>query len=299
MAWKNKVVWSEGMLLQPQHLQQHDRYWESQLESRVAALRPYSWGFSELKIDEHQLGLGKLALRACSGVLPDGTPFVLPADGELPLPLDVAPEARNVLVMLALPLRRHGVAEVGTATAPRISRATRAPITKYGTATASTTAPCSRSASCACGSRLRPRWRTPTPTLGCRPRRRAARRQPAGARSRLQRALPGFRAAPRLASFADELVGPAAPARRPAGRAPVAAGRPGRRRDRRFPAAAAAEPRRAPGVHLAGASGVHPESLFQALVRWPASWQPSPIPASAPRPIPPTATTSWRRPSRP
>lgn len=112
MAWKNKVVWSEGMLLQPQHLQQHDRYWHSQLESRVAALRPYSWGFSELKIDEHQLALGKLALRSCSGVLPDGTPFMLPADDELPLPLDVAPDARNVMVVLALPLRRHGIAEV-------------------------------------------------------------------------------------------------------------------------------------------------------------------------------------------
>lgn len=112
MAWKNKVVWSEGMLLQPQHLQQHDRYWQSQLESRVAALRPYSWGFSEVTIDEHQLALGKLALCACSGVLPDGTPFMLPADDDLPLPLDLPADARNVLVVLALPLRRHGVAEV-------------------------------------------------------------------------------------------------------------------------------------------------------------------------------------------
>ena len=61
MAWKNKVVWSEGMLLQPQHLQQHDRYWQSQLEARVASLRPYSWGFSTLKLDEQQLALGKVA----------------------------------------------------------------------------------------------------------------------------------------------------------------------------------------------------------------------------------------------
>jgi type VI secretion system protein ImpJ len=113
MAWKNKVIWSEGMLLQPQHLQQHDRYWQSQLETRVAALRPYSWGFARLKIDEQQLGLGKLALAACDAVLPDGTPFSLPADDDLPLPLDVPADARNVLVVLALPLRRHGVAEVG------------------------------------------------------------------------------------------------------------------------------------------------------------------------------------------
>ena len=113
MAWKNKVVWSEGMLLQPQHLQQHDRYWQSQLEARVADLRPYSWGFSQLKIDEQQLALGKIALQVCSAVLPDGTPVSVPADDDLPLPLDVPSDARNVLVVLALPLRRHGMAEVG------------------------------------------------------------------------------------------------------------------------------------------------------------------------------------------
>ena len=112
MAWKNKVVWSEGMLLQPQHLQQHDRYWQSQLEARVGALRPYSWGFADIKIDEQQLALGKVALQSCSAVLPDGTPFTLPAEDDLPLPLDIPADARNVMVMLALPLRRHGVPEV-------------------------------------------------------------------------------------------------------------------------------------------------------------------------------------------
>ncbi|MGV7210368.1 type VI secretion system baseplate subunit TssK [Oxalobacteraceae bacterium A2-2] len=118
MAWKNKVVWSEGMLLQPQHLQQHDRYWQSQLEARVSALTPYGYGFAGLKLDEQQLALGKLALMACRAVLPDGTPFDLPAEDELPLPLEVPADARNVLVVLALPLRRHGVAEVANLDGP-------------------------------------------------------------------------------------------------------------------------------------------------------------------------------------
>ena len=118
MSWNRKVVWSEGMLLQPQHLQQHDRYLQTQLEARVARLRPYSWGFSALKIDEQQLAFGKIALQSCTGVLPDGTPFALPHDDELPLPLDVPDDARNVMVMLALPLRRPGIAEVGDSPAP-------------------------------------------------------------------------------------------------------------------------------------------------------------------------------------
>src|SRR6478672_1526566 len=117
MSWNSKVVWSEGMLLQPQHLQQHDRYLQSMLESRVGALRPYSWGFSSLKIDEQQLALGKLSLLSCSGVLPDGTPLQLPSDDDLPLPIDIPEDARNALVVLALPLRRPGIAEVSDGTA--------------------------------------------------------------------------------------------------------------------------------------------------------------------------------------
>ncbi|MEY4474902.1 MAG: type secretion system baseplate subunit TssK [Pseudomonadota bacterium] len=118
MAWKNKVIWSEGMLMQPQHLQQHDRYWQSHLEARVSALRPYSWGYSALKIDEQQLALGKLSLQQCNAVLPDGTPVCLPAEDDLPLPLAIPVGARNVLVMLALPLRRPGVNEVDNTQGP-------------------------------------------------------------------------------------------------------------------------------------------------------------------------------------
>jgi type VI secretion system protein ImpJ len=118
MSWNSKVVWSEGMLLQPQHLQQHDRYLHSMLESRVAGLRPWAWGFSSLKFDEQQLAMGKLALLSCSGVLPDGTPLNLPADDDLPLPIDIPEDARNVLVVLALPSRRPGVPEVGDAPGP-------------------------------------------------------------------------------------------------------------------------------------------------------------------------------------
>ena len=112
MSWNSKVVWSEGMLLQPQHLQQHDRYLQTQLESRVGALRPYAWGVSKLVIDQQQLALGKLALLSFSAVLPDGTPVGSPTEDELPAPIDIPADARDLTVMLALPTRRHGVAEV-------------------------------------------------------------------------------------------------------------------------------------------------------------------------------------------
>lgn len=118
MAWNSKVVWSEGMLLQPQHLQQHDRYLHSMLETRVGGVRAYAWGFSKLVIDEQQLALGKLALMSCTAVLPDGTALNLPGDDDLPEPINIPEDARDVLIMLALPTRRMGIAEVNDVDAP-------------------------------------------------------------------------------------------------------------------------------------------------------------------------------------
>ena len=42
MSWNRKVIWSEGMFLQPQHLQQHDRYIERLIEGRTQPIAAYS-----------------------------------------------------------------------------------------------------------------------------------------------------------------------------------------------------------------------------------------------------------------
>src|SRR5262245_49719417 len=111
MSWDNRVLWSEGTFLQPQHFQQHDRYLEGYVELRARPLVPYSWGFLELTLDESLLELGKLAVRSARGVLPDGTPFDCPARDPLPPPLDVPPTLRDALVVLALPVRQPGADE--------------------------------------------------------------------------------------------------------------------------------------------------------------------------------------------
>jgi len=79
VSWDNRIIWSEGTFLQPQHFQQHDRHLEGQLEQRARALRAHGYGFLEIALDESLLELGKLALRSARGVLPDGTPFDCPA----------------------------------------------------------------------------------------------------------------------------------------------------------------------------------------------------------------------------
>ena len=112
MSWYSKVVWSEGMFLQPQHFQQQDRYLDALVRQSCAPLRPYGWGVTQLTVDREVLALGRIAITAAQGLLPDGTPFNIPAHDPPPPPLEVGADIRNTRVMLALPLRRTGMADV-------------------------------------------------------------------------------------------------------------------------------------------------------------------------------------------
>lgn len=112
MLWNNKVIWSEGMFLQPQHLQQHDRYLERLIEGRTRPIAGHSWGFTTLTLDEPALALGKVVISGARGILPDGTPFDFPAEDAAPQPFEVPAEVKDELVVLAVPLRRVGNLEV-------------------------------------------------------------------------------------------------------------------------------------------------------------------------------------------
>ena len=111
MTWHNKVVWTEGMFLQPQHFQQHDRYSEYQLRQRLASTIGHAWGFVSISIDDAALALGKLSINSAQGVLPDGTAFSIPGNDAAPAALDIPADARNERVVLALVLQRPGIVE--------------------------------------------------------------------------------------------------------------------------------------------------------------------------------------------
>lgn len=125
MSWFSRVVWSEGLFLQPQHFQQQDRHAAWWVESRVAPLVGNHWGFSHLVIDEAALVAGKFAILEARGILPDGTPFDIP-NVDLPPPaLDFPRDAKDQIVCLALPLRRAQGLEVSLDSADATARLAR------------------------------------------------------------------------------------------------------------------------------------------------------------------------------
>ena len=115
MSAHNRVIWSEGLFLQPQHFQQQERYFERYVETRCQSLTPHSWGFTDIELERDLLSIGKFGLRRAAGVFPDGTPFRMPDDEPLPPPLEVGPDVRDQIVNLAVPLRRAGEREIAGA----------------------------------------------------------------------------------------------------------------------------------------------------------------------------------------
>lgn len=80
---RNKVMWREGTLMRPHHLQQQQRYNDYVNNLRFRAIHDLSWGFTELSLNDELLGQGKIMIDSASGTLPDGTVFSLP-DGCAP-----------------------------------------------------------------------------------------------------------------------------------------------------------------------------------------------------------------------
>ena len=112
MSAHNRVIWSEGLFLQPQHFQQQERYFERYIETRCQPLISHSWGFTDIEFERDLLRIGKLGVRRLAGVFPDGTPFRMPEDDPLPTPIDVGADVRGQILSLAVAIRRTGERDV-------------------------------------------------------------------------------------------------------------------------------------------------------------------------------------------
>ncbi len=112
MSWDSKVLWTEGLFLQPHHFQQSDRYTEALVTGLARRMLPYAWGVSTLEIDDAALKVGQFALKSVSGLTQDGTVFRVPSVDDHPPALEVPPNTKDCVIMLTVPQRRQGASEV-------------------------------------------------------------------------------------------------------------------------------------------------------------------------------------------
>ncbi|SDM89180.1 type VI secretion system protein ImpJ [Franzmannia pantelleriensis] len=113
MASRNRVVWSEGLFIKPQHFQQQQRSLEGLIDMRLRGVSHALYGFLTLALNAEFLSFGRIAISRASGVMPDGTAFQLPDDDIEPTPLEIDDASiTNQVVYLGLPLATDAVGEV-------------------------------------------------------------------------------------------------------------------------------------------------------------------------------------------
>ncbi|WBA16789.1 type VI secretion system baseplate subunit TssK [Salinivibrio proteolyticus] len=113
MFARNRVIWSEGLFIKPQHFQQQQRYSEYLLEERLTSVSKYLYGVSELSLNPEYLAFGRIAIERAVGVMPDGTAFRIPQEDVMPDALEIEDSSlSNQLIYLAVPLRSESIMEV-------------------------------------------------------------------------------------------------------------------------------------------------------------------------------------------
>ena len=98
MQQHKKVIWHEGMFLQPQHFQQHDRYIEGMIDQRHNALGSHLWGFTDLSFD-YEPTTGSVFIDSARGIFPDGTLMQIPARDQAPKPIKITKGTKRTLYL--------------------------------------------------------------------------------------------------------------------------------------------------------------------------------------------------------
>ncbi|MDH4079510.1 MAG: type VI secretion system baseplate subunit TssK [Nitrospira sp.] len=110
MTMNRRVVWSEGLLLTPQHFQQWDRHTEGLITDRFRIHDPFAWGVTSLDIDHDGLANGRLTLLKCCVVLPDGLVIEIPDEDGAPSTRVFTelfqPAMESLSVFLGIPVER-------------------------------------------------------------------------------------------------------------------------------------------------------------------------------------------------
>ena len=114
------VLWTKGVLLNPQHLQTQDRFLEDSIEFQLSTLTVFPYGFSQLAVDREALAGGAFALSsAAAAYCPTGCCSTClrrtPAPPPRPLEACWEPDQESLDVYLAIPEYRPGGYNVSVA----------------------------------------------------------------------------------------------------------------------------------------------------------------------------------------
>ncbi len=116
MPGTNKVIWKEGLFLQPQHFQQSERFLLNSLHARLSSYISYGYGFTQYKINSDAVTNGTFSVTQAEGIMPDGTTFTIPkqdhAPSARPFEEHFTHEQQTLDVYFALPMSAEGKASV-------------------------------------------------------------------------------------------------------------------------------------------------------------------------------------------
>ncbi len=111
MSKLSRVVWGQGIFLQPQHFQQMERSLRAELDLCMGTVSRFSWGCASLEIERSGLRQNRIALAELSGRFPDGTVFSNSLGDPLPDPVLVNGAQIGAKVYVGVPLGVGGQAE--------------------------------------------------------------------------------------------------------------------------------------------------------------------------------------------
>lgn len=112
------VLWGEGLLVCPQHFQQHDLFLDANIQARTSWPNAYNWGLVDFELDNAALKTGDLRVHTVRGLLPGGLVLEL-EDGDPDLPpskpiADHFPSSAGMIeVFLGVPTLREGAQNYG------------------------------------------------------------------------------------------------------------------------------------------------------------------------------------------
>ncbi|MGD0225741.1 MAG: type VI secretion system baseplate subunit TssK [Terriglobia bacterium] len=116
MKQLSKVVWSEGMHLEPHHFQVQSRFFEEITHFGISKLWFEPYGIVGLELDAEALRNGTVCLVHARGIFRDGLAFNMPESDPLPAPRSIVelfpPTRESLTVLLAIPPLRLGAPNV-------------------------------------------------------------------------------------------------------------------------------------------------------------------------------------------